>query len=288
MRCQANLAGIEVGDGYPVRIVGAINVSPESFYGGSVATDRRRLQQLARRMAAEGADVLDVGAMSTAPYRQGWIPEAEELRRVTAAVRALVGTADIPISVDTQRATVAGAAFEAGARILNDISGLGADPAMASVARGADGVILMAREVGASTGVPILEVRALLRAALRRARSAGVPPARIVLDPGIGFFRRGAAPWVAFDCAVLRDLARLRSLGRPLLVGASRKSFIGKLTGQERPDRRLAGSLAAAVAAVLEGAALIRTHDVAPTLDAVRVAQAVRGVLAPQARSGLR
>ncbi len=281
MRCQANLAGVEVGDGYPVRIVGAINVSPESFHGGSVAADRRQLLQAARRMAAEGADVLDVGAMSTAPYRQGWIPEEEEVRRLTTAVRALVDAVDVPISVDTQRAAVAVAAFETGARILNDISGLGADPAMAAAARGAQGVILMAREEGPSTGTPIHEVRALLRAALRRARAAGIPPSRIVLDPGIGFFRQGAVQWVAFDCAVLRGLARLRSLGRPLMVGASRKSFVGKLTERERPDQRLAGSLAAAVAAVLAGAAMIRTHDVAPTLDAVRVAQALRDGLPP-------
>jgi len=288
MRCHANLAGVEVGDGCSVRIVGAINVSPESFYGGSVATDRRQLQHVARRMAADGADVLDVGAMSTAPYRKGWIPEGEEIRRVTSAVRTLVNLVEIPISVDTQRAAVASAAFDAGARILNDVSGLGADAGMASVARGAQGLILMAREEGPSTDAPIAAVRAALRAGLRRARAAGIPPTRIVLDPGIGFFRHGAVPWVAFDCAVLRDLARLRALGRPLLVGASRKSFIGTLTGRERPEERLAGSLAAAVAAVLAGAAMIRTHDVAPTLDAVRVAQAVREGLAPSPRARLR
>ncbi|MFI4982484.1 MAG: dihydropteroate synthase, partial [Nevskiales bacterium] len=144
MKLYANLAGVEVGDGFPVRLAGAINVSPESFYGGSVARGRDALQRLARRMVEEGADIIDVGAMTTAPYQQGAIGADEEQRRMRAAVRAIRAVVDVPISVDTQRSRVAAAALDAGAAIINDVSGLGHDPAMGAVAADAGGVILMA------------------------------------------------------------------------------------------------------------------------------------------------
>ncbi|HXQ22598.1 MAG TPA: dihydropteroate synthase [Candidatus Acidoferrales bacterium] len=272
----ANLAGVEVGDGFPVRILGAINVSPESFYGGSVARGRRALQRLAQRMVAEGADVLDVGAMSTAPYMRGTIDEAEERRRMTVAVRAVRAAVDVPISADTQRSAVAAAALDAGASIINDVSGLRHDAAMGAVAHAAAGVVLMAAEHGPSRQPPLAMIAALLRACLGRAGSARIPLTRIVLDPGIGFFRQAAVPWHELDCHVLDKLAQLRRLRRPLLVGVSRKSFIGKLTGQTHPDARLFGSLAATAIAVYNGAAIIRTHDVAPTVEAVRIAEAIR------------
>jgi dihydropteroate synthase len=273
---QANLAGVSVGDAQPVRILAAINVSPESFFGASVVRGRRTLQRRAEQMISEGADVLDVGAMSTAPYRHGQIPEEEEHRRIVAALRALREVTRIPISVDTQRSAVAAAALRAGAAIINDVSGLAGDPDMARVARDAGGVILMAREEGPSQTQPIVQVASLLRCALQRAAAAGIPRERIVLDPGIGFFRQAAVPWDEFDCRVLDCLQRLRRLGRPLLVGISRKSFIGKLTGRGEAAERLSGSLAAVAVAVYNGAAMIRAHDVGATLDAARVAAAIR------------
>jgi len=275
-KLYANLGGVEVGDGFPVRIVGAINVSPESFYSGSVARGRRAVQQMARRMVAEGADLIDVGAMGTAPYRETAIDEAEERRRMVAAVRAVRAAVDVPISADTQRSGVAAAALEAGATIVNDVSGLRHDPAMGAVMRGAGGVILMAREAAPATGPPVPLLMRLLRRCLRRAVQARIARQRIVLDPGIGFFRPAGVPWYAFDCQVLAQLERLRRLGHPLLVGVSRKSFIGKLTGQADPGARLSGSLSATAVAVYHGAALVRTHDVAATRDAVRVAEALR------------
>lgn len=275
-RLYANLAGVEVGDGFPVRVVGALNVSPESFYASSVRRGRRGLEALAARMVEEGADILDVGAMSTAPYRQGAISELEERRRLTTALRALRAVVAVPLSADTQRSRVAAAALEAGADIINDVSGLGGDAAMGAVARRAKGVILMANERRPSTQAPLLMITRLLRQCLARARRARIPRTRVVLDPGIGFFRRAAVPWDELDCLVLRELARLRRLGQPLLVGLSRKSFIGKLTGCGDPAERLYGSLAAAAVAVLHGAALVRTHDVAATVDAVRVAEMMR------------
>lgn len=279
MRLHANLAGIHVGDGFPVRLVGAINVSPESFFSGSVAQGRRALQRLAQTMVAAGADLLDIGAMSTAPYVKGAIVETEERKRMTAAVRAVRQVVTVPISVDTQRSSVAAAALDAGAAVINDISGLRHDAAMGKVARHAAGIILMASEEGASRAPPVRMVASLLRGCLRRAQSNGVDRQRIVLDPGIGFFRRAAVPWYEFDCVVLGQLSRLRQLRRPLLVGVSRKSFIGKLSGHTDPAERLPASLAATAIAVYNGAALIRTHDVGATRDAVRMAAALRAVV---------
>jgi dihydropteroate synthase len=272
----ANLAGVEVGDGFPVRIVGILNVSPESFYRGSVARGRRALQALARRMVQEGADILDIGAMSTAPYLSGAISEQEEAARMVAAVRLVREVTTAPLSVDTQRSSVAAAALHAGASILNDVSGLAHDPGMAALARQAEGMILMASERAPSTVDPVAHVTALLRQCLRQARQADIPSDRIVLDPGIGFFRRTTLPWYEFDCLVLARLSRLVKLGHPLLVGISRKSFTGKFTGRQHPADRLYGSLGATAIAVYNGAALVRTHDVAPTLDAVRMAEAIR------------
>jgi len=273
----ANLAGLEVGDGFPVRLVGAINVSPESFYGASVATGRRALQRRAEEMLDEGADMLDIGAMSTAPYKSGQIREEEEVGRIRSGLRSLREVTQVPISVDTQRSQVAAAALRAGAAVINDISGFSADPEMPAVARDAGGIILMAREQGASKRSPIAQVSALLRAALQRADAAEISQSRIVIDPGVGFFRRGILPWYEFDCILLAELRRFRRFGRPLLVGASRKSFIGRLAGREEVSERLSGSVAATAIAVYNGAAMIRTHDVGATLDAARVASAIRG-----------
>jgi dihydropteroate synthase len=275
-KLYANLGGVEVGDGFPVRIVGAINASPESFYKGSVAGGRRALERTAVRMVTEGADVIDIGAMSTAPYVQGEIDAAEEERRMCFAVAAVRRVVSVPISADTQRGRVAAAALDAGATIINDVSGLDFDAEMGAVARRAQGVILMAAEHAPSRSAPMQMIARRLRGCLTRAQRAHLTRQRIVLDPGIGFFRRAGVPWYAFDCLVLAELARLRRLGRPLMVGASRKSFIGRIIARADPAQRLHGSVAAAALAVYNGAAVIRTHDVAATRDAVRVAEAVR------------
>jgi dihydropteroate synthase len=277
MAARANLAGVEVGDGFPVRLVGAINVSPESFYAGSVAQSEAALARLAERMAAEGADLLDIGAMSTAPYLTTEVSEDEEARRLAAAVTAVRKRVSLPISADTRRSRPARAALDAGATVVNDVSGLRQDPAMAPlIAARASGAILMASETSPGAQEPVTTVRALLAQSLGLARAAGVPEERIVLDPGIGFFRQATIPWHAWDCEILQRLAELRALGRPILVGLSRKSFIGHLLGRPDPADRLPGSLAATAAAVLKGAHLIRTHDVGATREAIRVAEALR------------
>jgi len=273
----ANLAGVEVGDGFPVRLMGAINVSPESFYQGSVAATEDSVKQQAERMAAEGADLLDIGAMSTAPYLPTEIPEAEEIQRVTWAIGIVRGVASLPLSVDTTRSRVALAALDAGADVINDVSGLRRDPGMGEiVAKRARGAILMASEIAPEARDPIGTVRGLLEESLQIVWRVGVPEHRIVVDPGIGFFRKAALPWYEWDCEVLRRLGDLKTLDRPLLVGVSRKSFIGQLLGQADPAERLGGSLAATAVAVVNGAHMIRTHDVGPSREVVRVAEALR------------
>ena len=277
--CYAVLAGLEVGDGFPVRLAGAINVSPESFYQGSVVVDEAALQAKAEQMVGEGADLLDMGAMSTAPYLRAEISEEEEIRRLSRAIGVVRKIVSIPISADTQRGRVALAALDAGANIINDISGLREDPNLAKiVAERAQGVILMASESDPSARDPVETVRRLLEESLQHILRAGIREHRAVLDPGIGFFRQAAVPWHVWDCEVLRKLAKLRTFGCPILVGISRKSFIGKILGQADPRNRLPGSLAATAIAVMNGAHMIRTHDVGPTREAVRVAEALRSV----------
>jgi dihydropteroate synthase len=260
--------------------MGALNVSPESFYAGSVHRRADDLLRAATAMIEAGAALLDVGARSTAPYRAADVDEAEEADRLERAVEILATKLPVPISADTTRPGPARRALQAGAVILNDIHGL-EDPRMAEAAAG-HGAALIAmasppvdgRPAG---GDPMGTVRARLAAALARARTAGIPEERVVLDPGIGFFRHEAVPWDVWDTAVLGGLPTLARLGRPLCVGVSRKSFLGAITGRREPGDRLAASLAATTVAVMNGAALIRTHDVAETVDAVRVAERLRG-----------
>jgi dihydropteroate synthase len=276
---RAVLGGVTVGDGLPVAIIGVLNVSPESFYAGSIHADPDDLLRAADAMVAAGAAILDVGARSTAPYLPTAISEDEEAGRLTAAIERLADKVAVPLSADTFRAAPARAALDVGATIVNDVTGLSGDPAMAELvaARGA-GLILTAAATAEQAGEvdPVDTVFRALATGLTRARRAGIAAPRVVLDPGIGFHRAGARPWHERDAAVLARLDRLRALGRPLCVGVSRKSFVGALTGQADPAARLPGSLAATAVAVLRGAALVRTHDVAETRDAVRVAEALR------------
>jgi dihydropteroate synthase len=254
-----------------------LNVSPESFYQGSVRTSRERLAEAARAMVNAGADIIDIGAMSTAPYLKTHISVEDETARLSQAVEVVAPCVTVPISADTQRAQPAAAALAAGARIINDVSGLKQDRAMAAlIAKAGAGAILMASEVTPGTGAPMARIQEALAESLQIAAQAGIPCEHIVLDPGIGFFRKPGMPWDEWDCTVLRELVSLRVLGSPLLVGVSRKSFIGKILGQPQAADRLLGSLACAAVAVYNGAHLIRTHDVKETVETVRMAEWLR------------
>lgn len=286
MPLYAELAGLRIGDAYPVRVIGALNVSPESFFRGSVVTEPPAITARAVQMVEEGVDAVDIGAMSTAPYLATEISLEEEVRRLKAAVRAVKDAGDVRISVDTTRAKAAEATLKAGAHAVNDVSGLKGDARMARVVRAHDAsLIVMARAGSGSRGDPIERIRAAVKASLRIASAAEIPPEKIVVDPGIGFFRaRGGGrgfssqrllPWYAWDCFVLKHLQQLHDLGRPVCVSVSRKSFIGHVLKLPRPEDRLVGSLSATALAVAHGAHVIRTHDVGATVQAVRMAEAI-------------
>lgn len=279
---QSQPAGLNVGDGNPVRIMAVLNVSPESFYQGSVQIEREQIISIAQAMVNAGANIIDVGAMSTAPYLKTAISAEEETERLTRAIAAIAAHVSIPISADTKRAAPAHAALAAGATIINDVGGLKFDPQMAEVvARANAGVIIMASESTPQTGSPMVRIRTALTDSLQHAERAGIPREHIVLDPGIGFFRQPDIPWHEWDRLVLQELASLRELGFPLLVGVSRKSFIGKILDQPNAADRLIGSLTCAAIAVYNGAHIIRAHDVKETVEAVRMAEWLR----PQVQS---
>lgn len=274
----SNFGGLMIGSEHPVRIMGVLNVSPESFFKPSVLASEDAIKRTAEQMVNEGADILDIGARSSAPYLSTGIPVEEEVERMCRAIRAVQSVTDKPISADTQTAEVAKEARAAGAAILNDISGLAYDTMMSEVAAGFDGVVLMAHADYTNVlGDPITVVKQSLRAALQRAKQAGIPMEKIVLDPGIGYFRNRDVSWDEWDRQVLRNLDAFADFRVPLLIGLSRKSFIGKALGHQDAADRLYGSLGLTSLAVFGGAHVVRTHDVAATRDAARIARWLTG-----------
>jgi dihydropteroate synthase len=270
--------GARLFDGPGPFLMGIVNATPDSFSDGGWFLDPGAAIAQALRLAEEGADVVDVGGESTRPGAPP-VPADEEIARVVPIVAGLRARGfALPISIDTTKAAVARAALDAGADLVNDVAGL-ADPALAAVvARAGVPVVLMhTRGTPADMasravyGDVVAEVAAELAAALARAEAAGVARERVILDPGLGF-----AKTAEHNVALLARVTELRALGRPLLVGPSRKSFIGKLTGAEVGDR-LPGTLAAVTACVLAGVELVRVHDVAATRQAVLLAAAIRG-----------
>lgn len=258
-------------------IVGILNVTPDSFSDGGRYLNVDAALAQARRMAAEGARLIDVGGESTRPGAQP-VSSQEELDRILPIVEALRSNLEVPISVDTCKSSVARCAVAAGAEFVNDVSGLNFDPDMAhTVAETGAGLIVMH-----SRGRPermqlnthyqdiVAEVCASLRQSLDLALAAGITADRIAIDPGIGFGKD-----VAGNLELLRRLAVLTELGRPILLGTSRKSFIGRVLGQEDPAQRLEGSLATIALGVAAGARLFRVHDVAATQRVATMSLAV-------------
>lgn len=277
MRRLARLGKFHVGDTQPVRVMGVINVSPESFYKGSVRTSVESIIETAIFMVKSGAEILDIGGMSSAPYLSTWVDENEEKRRVVEAIKAIKDNVRVTISVDTQRSKVAEKAIEAGADVINDVSGLKSDPKMAQIAKEYDvSLILVAHEKYSKSGSPIRRVINALKESLEMAREFNIDEDKIVVDPGIGFFRYPDIPWYEWDLNVIANLNQLTELGRPVCIGVSRKSFIGKILGIEKPEDRLIGSIAATSIAVLKGVNLVRTHDVPETIQAIRLSEAVK------------
>lgn len=257
--------------------MGIVNVTPDSFSDAGQFADRDVAVTHAERLVADGADMIDVGGESTRPGAAD-VPAGEELRRVVPVIEALRARGcTIPISVDTRKAEVARAVLAAGADVVNDVTGF-ADPGMAEVvaASGAPAILMHMRGTPADMasravyGDVVAEVERELSEAMARAMSRGVREEQIILDPGLGFAKKAA-----HSVALIAALPRLRRLGRPILVGPSRKSFIGALTGAQ-PGERLPGTLAAVAACVLSGAEMLRVHDVAAARQAGIVAAAIR------------
>jgi dihydropteroate synthase len=253
-------------------VMGVLNVTPDSFSDGGRFLQPAAAIEHARRLAAEGADIIDIGAESTRPYGgMRPVPLVEERERL-APVLPAVATIGIPVSVDTVKADVAAWALEAGASLVNDVWGLQRDPAMARVvAEHGAPVIIMHNRENADPNVDIVaDVTEFFSRSLEIAWTAGIPHDRIVLDPGIGF---GKTHEQSMTC--IARLHEWRAFDLPLLVGASRKRFINSVVPSE-PMERLGGSLAAHLIAAENGAAIIRTHDVGPTVQALAVAAAIR------------
>ena len=269
-----------MGDNQPVRIMGVINLSRESFYSGSVVKTNSVLNA-AMKMIDEGADLIDVGARSTWPLAQK-ISKEEERTRLIPAIEQLQDIS-VPVSVDTMFSDIAGKALDAGADIINDVSGFTADERMVKVAKEHDcPVILMASDNVPGDPVGMDAVILSLGKIISKAEEMGIDPDNIIIDPAIGKWMPQKLP--IYDYETIDALGRLRIFEKPILAAISRKSFIGETLGKPAGER-LYGSLAATAIAVRNGAHIIRTHDVAPTVDAVRVAQRARARI-PAASSG--
>lgn len=260
------------------RIMGVLNVTPDSFSDGGLYLSFERAVERGVEMTREGADIVDVGGESTRPGSKP-VPAEKELARVIPVIRALAERTDAILSVDTSKADVAAQAVAAGARIVNDTSALADDPRMAQVVRDSGcGVVLMHRRGVPETMQDSPSYRSLfdeildeLADRVAAAEKMGIPGDRILVDPGVGFGKR-----IEDNLALHRHVADLRNLGKPVLFGPSRKAFLGKITGRE-PSDRAAGTAASVAMAVMGGAHVLRVHDVREMRDAVLVASAVAG-----------
>jgi dihydropteroate synthase len=267
----ATIGGHPFDWGTRTYVMGIVNVTPDSFSGDGLGSDVSAAAQQGLRMVREGADMLDVGGESTRPGHTPVTVE-EEISRTVDVVRRLADTAAVPVSIDTYKLPVAEAAVGAGATMLNDVWGLTRSPDIAQLAaRHQCALVVMHNQNGTDyDGDVVDEVKRFLRESVRRAIDAGVPREKVLIDPGIGFGKTAAHNW-----EVLRRLGELKELGQPILVGTSRKSFIGKVLDLPVTDR-VEGTMATVVASVLRGADVVRVHDVLQMTRAVRVADQMR------------
>jgi dihydropteroate synthase len=272
------------------RIMGILNVTPDSFSDGgafvsSGRIDHSRAVEHALIMAEDGADIIDIGGESTRPGSAS-VAQAEELDRVLPVIEGIKRHSSVILSVDTSKAAVARAAVAAGASIVNDISGGSLDPEMLDAVRqtGAAFIIMHMKGTPADMQVNpvyddvVAEVREALAERARMARDAGISPGRIMLDPGIGFGKT-----LEHNLAIINRLDSIAALGYPVVLGVSRKAFIGKLTGTEAPSDRLEGTIASSVIGIVRGAAILRVHDVKAVKRACLVADAVLRAEGPSA-----
>jgi dihydropteroate synthase len=275
------IGNVGVGGKNPVRIMSILNTSPESFYKKSISTTKTDIKNYVKQMESEGADFIDVGGMSTAPYLSTTVSEKVESKRILDAIKIIQNVSNLPISVDTCRAKVARDVLEYGVDIINDISGLKYDKKMQEViSKFSPSLILCAFSPKVALGNPVTVTKKLLRESLQIAKKSHISSKKIVLDPAIGFFRKsGKGPfftktksdWLERDLSILKNLNSIKQTF-PILISVSNKSFIGKILGKENPKDRLFGSIAAETVSVMNGADIIRTHNVEATKDAITIA----------------
>ena len=278
---MAKIANVGVGGKNPVRIMGILNTSPESFYKKSVNTSKTSIKNAVKLMESQGVDFIDVGGMSTAPYLSTMISEKTESKRIIDAIKIIQNSTNLPISVDTCRANIANDALECGVEIINDISGLKYDKKMQDVvSKFSPSLILCAFSTKVTLGNPVTITKKLLRDSLQIAKKSNISSEKIILDPAIGFFRKSAkgpfftkikSDWLERDLSILKNLNSIKQTF-PILISVSNKSFIGKILGKDNPKDRIFGSIAAETVSVMNGADIIRTHNVEETKDAVMIA----------------
>lgn len=262
---------------FRTHVMGVINVTPDSFSDGGQFFDKGRAIEQGLQLGADGADLIDIGGESTRPYSKG-ISAEEEMNRVIPVIEALSKEITIPISIDTLKAQVAREALRSGASMVNDISALRSDPEMAAVAAEADVPVILMHMKGTPADMQAnpayddvtAEIIAFLRNAVDHAVSSGIRRERIIVDPGIGFGK-------SFDhnLEILKELGRFRCLEMPVLVGSSRKAFIGRILDKKVHERDT-GTMATVAAAVMNGAHIVRVHNVKQAVETVRVVDAIK------------
>jgi len=277
---MAKLGKLTVGIKDKPTIMGIINISPESFYKNSIKTSKSKISQTVIQMEDDGAQIIDIGGMSTAPYLKTTVSEKQESDRITKAVKIIQNISNLPISVDTCRAKVAQDALENGVEIINDVSGLKYDKNMPkTIEKFQPSLILCAYSKKIVNTRHVTETKRLLQESIKTAKSVNISKNKIIVDPAIGFFRNSGtgfpftkikSNWADRDITVLQNLSSIKN-GFPLLVSVSNKSFIGKLIGKADPRDRLYGSLAAELFSVINGADILRTHNVSATKDVLSI-----------------
>ena len=278
---MTRIANVGVGGKNPVRIMGILNTSPESFHKKSISTTKNDIKNSIKQMENDGANFVDIGGMSTAPYLSTIVSEKVETRRILDAIKIVQNCSNLPISIDTCRSNVARTALECGVEIINDISGLKFDEKMKDViSEFTPSLILCAYHSKTISGNDVVLTKKLLRESLNIAKKSHIPSEKIVLDPAVGFFRKtGQGPfftkiksdWVKRDLSIIKNLKSIKQK-YPILISVSNKSFIGNVLGKENTSDRLFGSIAAEAISVINGANIIRTHNVDATKDAITIA----------------
>ena len=279
---KVKIRNLEIGNGKPV-IMGIINASPESFYKESITIGRKIISEMAIKMEKDGADIIDIGGMSTAPYGTTLVSASKELERMRNSIMAIKDVSNIPLSVDTPRAEVAKASIDMGVDVINDVTGLKYDKMMRSVISTSGLPVIIGaygdRSITYQTG-DIAETIDILKVSLDMANQSGIKEDKLIVDPLIGFFRAsGNNPfftkvsnqnWYDRDIRIISNLERLSTLSKPICISVSRKSFIGQLFNLAESDR-LVPSIIAQVVCAINGTDIIRTHDVKETRIALEL-----------------